>query len=120
MFAKFFVDRPVFATVLSIVIVIIGLVALVGLPIAQYPEVVPPTVNVSATYPGASAKVVMKVGASAFRIAECRRYGGEVVLEPDFHAAFRRLDEIRDREGRTLIHPFEGIRTARGTGTLGL
>ena len=49
MFAKFFVDRPVFATVLSIVIVIIGLVSLNGLPIAQYPEVVPPTVNVSAT-----------------------------------------------------------------------
>src|SRR5438094_9207970 len=58
MFARFFVDRPIFATVLSIVIVIIGLVALQGLPIAQYPEVVPPTVNVSATYPGASAKGV--------------------------------------------------------------
>src|SRR6185295_10453117 len=58
MFAKVFVDRPVFATVLSIVIVIIGLVALGGLPIAQYPEVVPPTVQVTAVYPGASAKVV--------------------------------------------------------------
>src|SRR5215470_9398495 len=58
MFARFFVDRPIFATVLSIVIVLIGLVALNGLPIAQYPEVVPPTVNVSANYPGASAKVV--------------------------------------------------------------
>jgi threonine dehydratase len=69
---------------------------------------------------GASAKVVMKVGASEFRIAECRRYGGEVLLEPDFHVAFKRVDEIRDREGRTLIHPFEGIRTAQGTGTLGL
>src|SRR5206468_12276461 len=58
MFARFFVDRPIFATVLSIVIVIIGLVALQKLPIAQYPEVVPPTVNISATYPGASARVV--------------------------------------------------------------
>jgi multidrug efflux pump len=58
MFARFFVDRPIFATVLSIVIVIIGLVALNSLPIAQYPEVVPPTVNITATYPGASAKVV--------------------------------------------------------------
>src|SRR5438128_7178594 len=58
MFARFFFDRPIFATVLSIVIVIIGLVALQTLPIAQYPEVVPPTVNISATYPGASAKVV--------------------------------------------------------------
>src|SRR3954447_18233392 len=58
MFARFFVDRPVFATVLSIVIVIIGGVSLGGLPIAQYPEVVPPTVQITATYPGASAKVV--------------------------------------------------------------
>ena len=55
MFARFFVDRPIFATVLSIVIVIIGLVALQKLPIAQYPEVVPPTVNISATYPAGRA-----------------------------------------------------------------
>ena len=58
MFARFFVDRPVFATVLSLVIVIIGLVALLRLPIAQYPEVAPPMVQVSATYPGANAETV--------------------------------------------------------------
>jgi multidrug efflux pump len=58
MFARFFVDRPIFATVLSLVIVIIGGVSLSSLPIAQYPEVVPPTVQVAATYPGASASVV--------------------------------------------------------------
>src|SRR5271154_6180317 len=58
MFARFFVDRPVFATVLSVVIIIVGLVALVELPIAQYPEITPPTVSVTASYPGASAKVV--------------------------------------------------------------
>src|SRR5262245_61320197 len=58
MFARFFVDRPIFATVISVVIILIGLVALNGLPIAQYPEVVPPTVSVSTNYPGASAKVV--------------------------------------------------------------
>ena len=58
MFARFFIDRPVFATVLSLVIVIIGLVALTGLPIAQYPEVAPPTISISALYPGASASVV--------------------------------------------------------------
>ena len=69
---------------------------------------------------GASAKVVMKEGANPFRVAECRRYGGEVVFEPDFHAAFRRVERIREEEGRTLIHPFEGLRTAQGTGTLGL
>jgi multidrug efflux pump len=58
MFARFFVDRPVFATVLSIVIIVVGLVALSGLPVAQYPEVVPPTISISANYPGANAKVV--------------------------------------------------------------
>ena len=58
MFARFFVDRPVFATVLSLVIVIIGLVALTRLPIAQYPDVAPPTVQVSATYPGADSQTV--------------------------------------------------------------
>jgi len=58
MFARFFVDRPVFATVISVAIVIVGLVALVMLPIAQYPEIAPPTIAVTASYPGASAKVV--------------------------------------------------------------
>lgn len=58
MFARFFVDRPIFATVLSLVIVIIGAVALSQLPIAQYPEVAPPTIQVTATYPGANAVTV--------------------------------------------------------------
>ena len=56
--SRFFVDRPIFATVISIVIIIIGGVALLALPVAQYPEVTPPVVQVSALYPGASAKVV--------------------------------------------------------------
>ncbi|MFL5339579.1 MAG: efflux RND transporter permease subunit [Gemmataceae bacterium] len=53
--SRFFIDRPIMAMVLSIVIVIVGGVAVVKLPIAQYPEVVPPTISVSATYPGANA-----------------------------------------------------------------
>ena len=56
--AQFFIDRPVFATVLSIVIMIVGGVALVGMPVAQYPEIVPPTIAVQTAYPGASAQVV--------------------------------------------------------------
>ena len=56
--SRFFVDRPIFATVLSLVIILIGLVALTQLPIAQYPEVVPPTIQVTATYPGANAATV--------------------------------------------------------------
>lgn len=58
MIAKFFIDRPVFAGVLSIIIAIAGLVALRGLPVAQYPDIVPPQVVVNATYPGASAEVI--------------------------------------------------------------
>jgi multidrug efflux pump len=58
MISHFFIDRPVFAAVLSIVLVIVGLVSLSQLPVAQYPEVAPPTVQVSAIYPGANAQVV--------------------------------------------------------------
>jgi multidrug efflux pump len=56
--SHFFIDRPIFASVLSIVVVLAGLVAVFGLPIAQYPEVSPPTVLVTAVYPGANADTV--------------------------------------------------------------
>src|SRR5437868_8355808 len=58
MFSKFFIDRPIFSSVLSIVITLAGGIAVWTLPVAQYPEITPPTVEVSAYYPGASAKVV--------------------------------------------------------------
>lgn len=58
MISKFFIDRPVFATVLSIIIVIAGLVAMRALPVSQYPQIVPPEVVVSATYPGATAQTI--------------------------------------------------------------
>lgn len=54
----FFIDRPIFASVLSILIVLVGSLALIGLPITQYPEIAPPTVVVSTAYPGANAQVV--------------------------------------------------------------
>ncbi len=57
-FARFFVDRPIFAAVLSIVITMLGGLAYLSLPIAQYPEVIPPTVVVSASYPGADARTL--------------------------------------------------------------
>ncbi|MFS8974341.1 multidrug efflux RND transporter permease subunit [Cupriavidus necator] len=56
--AHFFIDRPIFASVLSIIIVVGGLVALTKLPIAQFPEVTPPSITVTTRYPGASAEVV--------------------------------------------------------------
>jgi len=56
--SSFFISRPIFASVLSIFVTLAGLLALVGLPIAQYPDITPPTVEVSAVYPGANAQVV--------------------------------------------------------------
>ena len=58
MLARFFIERPIFAWVLSIVILLAGGVSVVTLPIAQYPNITPPTVQVTASYPGASAQVV--------------------------------------------------------------
>ena len=57
-FPTFFINRPIFASVLSIIVTLAGSVALFTLPIAQYPEITPPTVEVSASYPGANAQVV--------------------------------------------------------------
>ncbi len=58
MFSRFFINRPIFASVLSIVIVLAGTIAGFTLPVAQYPEIAPPTVEVSASYPGANCKTV--------------------------------------------------------------
>src|SRR5947199_625153 len=58
MFSRFFINRPIFASVLSIVITLAGGIALFTLPVAQYPDIAPPTVEVSAVYPGANAQVV--------------------------------------------------------------
>jgi multidrug efflux pump len=62
--SKFFIDRPIFAAVISVVIVIAGLVAQTTLPIAQYPEIAPPTVEVRCTYTGASSNVVAETVAA--------------------------------------------------------
>ena len=62
--SRFFIERPVFAAVLSIVVVLAGLVALKILPIAQYPEIAPPTVSITASYPGASADTLAKTVAA--------------------------------------------------------
>lgn len=56
--SRFFIDRPIFAGVIAVIITVIGAIAFLGLPVSQYPDVVPPTVTVSAQYPGASAETV--------------------------------------------------------------
>ena len=58
MFSRFFIDRPIFAAVISVFFVLAGLAAMRSLPIAQYPEIAPPVVTVTAVYPGASAEVL--------------------------------------------------------------
>jgi multidrug efflux pump subunit AcrB len=63
-FSRFFIDRPIFAAVLSILVVLAGWIALGALPVAQYPEITPPTVEVSAIYPGANSDVVSKTVAA--------------------------------------------------------
>ena len=57
---KKFINRPVLSTVISIIIVILGILGLITLPVTQYPDIAPPTVSVSANYTGANAETVMK------------------------------------------------------------
>ncbi|EPG1726612.1 efflux RND transporter permease subunit, partial [Acinetobacter baumannii] len=62
--SKFFIDRPIFAGVLSVLILLAGLLSVFQLPISEYPEVVPPSVVVRAQYPGANPKVIAETVAS--------------------------------------------------------
>ena len=58
MLSRFFLDRPVFAWVIAIILMLAGGLAIYGLPIAQYPPIAPPSISIQAVYPGASAKTV--------------------------------------------------------------
>lgn len=63
-FSRFFIDRPIFASVIAILIVLVGIVAYPTLPVAQYPEIAPPTISITASYPGASAEVLAETVAA--------------------------------------------------------
>ena len=63
-FAHFFIDRPIFAGVISILITLVGGIAMLTLPIAQYPDIAPPTIQVTTSYPGANAKTVAETVAT--------------------------------------------------------
>ncbi|MDC0302741.1 efflux RND transporter permease subunit [bacterium] len=58
MFSLFFIKRPIFAAVISIIIVVIGIVSLINLPVSRYPDLAPPTIKVSTVYPGADATTI--------------------------------------------------------------
>jgi threonine dehydratase len=69
---------------------------------------------------GVNAKVVMIKTANALRVELCRKYGAEIEFAENAHAGFERVKQVEAEEGRAFIHPFEGMRTALGTATLGL
>lgn len=59
MFSQYFIDKPRFAGVISIIMILLGLLAIAVLPVSQYPQITPPQIVVSTTYPGASAQVLV-------------------------------------------------------------
>ena len=69
---------------------------------------------------GTSAKVVMTASANPARVEMSRSLGAEIVIAADVHTAFERASEIQEKEGRYLVHPFDGSAIALGTGTLGI
>ena len=101
MFSRFFIDRPIFAAVISIFIVLAGLAAMRSLPIAQYPEIAPPVVTVQAIYPGASAEVARADRRGADRERDQRRAGHDL-HELALDVERRRADpgHVRDRHQR--------------------
>ncbi len=76
-------------------------------------------VGYSARVMNSSAKVVMPRTANPARINRCRSYGAEVILKDDVHQAFEEVHRIEREEGRTFVHPFEGLNTILGTSTVG-
>ena len=64
MLSKFFIERPVLANVIALITMLIGAVSILGLPISQYPAMTPPTIQVTTSYPGASAALVQQLVAS--------------------------------------------------------
>jgi threonine dehydratase len=69
---------------------------------------------------GINAKVVMIKTANALRVELCRKYGAEIEFAENAHIGFERVKQVEAEEGRAFIHPFEGVRTALGTATVGL
>ena len=74
MSSAFFIERPIFSSVVSIVIVVVGLAAMDVLPIAQFPQITPPVVQIDADYPGASAEVIAESVARPIFACRLRRW----------------------------------------------
>ena len=101
MFSRFFIDRPIFAAVISMFLVLAGLAAMRSLPIAQYPEIAPPVVTVQAVYPGASAEVLEQTVAAPLENA-INGVPGMIYMSSHSSSQRRRADpgDVRDRHQR--------------------
>jgi AcrB/AcrD/AcrF family len=127
-FTHFFVDRLIFASVCSILIVLIGLAAYVTLPVAQYPGIAPPTIQVTASYPGASAEVVSETVATPLEqeisrvddvlaVAERPSHGGDMdsevaLLDVDAGPDARDQLVLRDQFAGPLDHRAQDVERA--------
>ena len=98
----FFIDRPIFAAVVSILITIAGLVALPMLPIGQYPEIAPPTVVVTATYPGATAETLAETVETILR-EECPEIQGVIPVHETSPDLIQQALHILRRD-RNIVH----------------
>ena len=88
--SRFFIDRPIFAGVLSALILLAGLLSLPALPISEYPEVAPPIVTVRALYPGANPKVIIESVATPLE----EQINGEMIAESLITAVLVRLLQL--------------------------
>ena len=123
MFSRFFIDRPIFASVLSIVITLAGAVAFSNLPLAQYPPITPPTHQVICTYPGASAQVVADSVAAPIEqqvngVEDMMYMSSQShqrrLLQPDRHLQARRQPELRPGAGAEPRQPGPAAAARRG------
>ncbi len=119
MLARFFIDRPIFATVVSVVITLCGGIAMVALPIAQYPQITPPSVSLSISYPGANAQVVQDTIAAPDRAGRQRRPGHALhVLDVGERRLLLAVDHVRGRH-QSQYRPGHGAKS-RGSGPAAL
>src|SRR5713226_3714485 len=106
--SHFFIERPIFATVLSLFITIVGGIAYFALPVAQYPEIAPPTVQVTATYPGASAEISSQAtGDGKLTLTVTFKLGtnldtAQVLTQNRVSVALPRLPDVVQRLGVTV------------------